>query len=174
MSDTSPRNSTALAKRFSNTQFEIRVHKLGDIARSIVNDAEEPEKPITDIALAIIMEFEDLSMDNKTKGLKLNERVGLAMDNITSLYEHTGDADLKEWQMRHGLSRGEQAVYSANHIVFGRMTLEGEVDKVKRRIASRIQREQDRVAAIKARKNAKSTTRKRTPKAAKPAEESAS
>ena len=205
MGDTTTSSIETLSRRFGNTQFENRVRRFGDTAREIVNGAEEPEAVVTEIAIAIIMEYEEITLDPAHKALKLPERIDLALENTTSLYENVLDVNVQEWQMRLGLKRGQQALFSANHVIFGRTTAEAEIGKLKRMIAARLERIEEHKRAAKDRKRAKApqkkqtastqpaleqpdvsnvtdappapakaTTRKRSPKAAKPVEQPAS
>ena len=206
MGDTTTSSIETLSRRFGNTQFENRVRRFGDTAREIVNGAEEPEAGVTEIAIAIIMEYEEITLNPAHKALsRLPERIDLALENTTSLFENVLDVNVQEWQMRLGLKRGQQALFSANHVIFGRTTAEAEIGKLKRMIAARLGRIEERKRAAKDRKRAKApqkkqaastqpaleqpdvsnvtdappapakaTTRKRSPKAAKPVDKPAS
>lgn len=163
MSDNTSTTPTAaaLAHRFSSEQHEARVRNVGDTARSIVNTVNEPVAKVTEIALSVIMDFEEFSTDPASKGLKLAERIARAMEDTTNFFL-LQEESIPGWKMELGLTRAQDAIFGASRVISDHSTLEQEVNKVNRGIGRRIalRREEQRRARQRSNHPKKQAARK--------------
>ena len=154
-------NATTLANRFSETQRENRVSSIGNGARDIITGVTEPVTTVNQVALAVVMDFEEISLEKSTRELKFSERIDKAMEKTTELYASLQNP-CTPWQLKLGLLRGQDALFGASRVVYGRTELSAEIAKIDGVIQRRIKRRKEAIAA-------KRSTGKATPAVAKQA-----
>lgn len=147
--------ATMLSQRYSTEQHRTRIEAIDHYANSIVRNTVEPEAKITEIALAVIMDFVDISLEPKSKGRKIAERIDQAMEKTTELYASMQNP-CAPWQLRLGLLRGQDAIFGGSRVVSERSTIEDEISKLNGIIERRLERRKEQLTAQR-----KSAKRKR-------------
>lgn len=163
--------STSTSTSAKRLTFEERIRETGDIARDILKGVTESDLSIRAVALSVIMDFEDKSLELATTSRanrpSMPDRVKLAVESTETFYREK--AGYMPRHLRLGSRLGVDAIYGGGRISYEESTVEAEVAKVNQRIADNLERSRiDRENREKAAKVASATSKpSRKPKTRK-------